>query len=110
MDAHTPAQRNLSRRDLLKYDLGWEYQGVISRTDWLQMRDTLKQRRPRLQTVEYPNAVMQHISLRTDKAPFSDVRVRRAMSMAINRQGIIDAVYEGVGVLNPPVPAALKEW
>src|SRR5262249_9477072 len=93
-----------------KYDLGWEYQGVIARTDWLQMRDTLKQRRPRLQTVEYPNAVMQHISMRTDKAPFSDVRVRRAMSLAINRQAIIDAVYEGVGVLNPPVPAALKEW
>ena len=93
-----------------KYDLGWEFQGVISRTDWLQMKDTLKQRRPRLQTVEYPNAVMQHISMRTDKAPFSDVRVRRAMSMAINRQAIIDAVYEGVGVLNPPVPAALKDW
>jgi peptide/nickel transport system substrate-binding protein len=93
-----------------KYDLGWEYQGVISRTDWLQMKDTLKQRRPRLQTVEYPNSVMQHISMRTDKPPFNDVRVRRAMSMAINRQGIIDAVYEGVGVMNPPVPAALKDW
>ena len=93
-----------------KYDLGWEYQGVINRADWLQMKDTIKQKRPRLQTVEYPNLVMQHISMRTDKAPFSDVRVRRAMSMAINRPAIIDAVYEGVGTLNPPVPAALKEW
>jgi peptide/nickel transport system substrate-binding protein len=48
--------------------------------------------------------------MRTDKAPFSDVRVRRAMSLAINRQRIIDAVAEGVGVFNPPVPAALKDW
>ena len=48
--------------------------------------------------------------MRTDKAPFSDVRVRRAMSMAIDRKGIIDAVYEGVGAINPPIPAALKEW
>jgi peptide/nickel transport system substrate-binding protein len=32
------------------------------------------------------------------------------MSMAIDRKGIIDAVYEGVGAMNPPVPAALKEW
>ena len=93
-----------------KYDLGWEYQGVINRSDWVQIKDTLKQKRPRLQTAEYPNAVMQHISMRTDKAPFSDVRVRRAMSLAIHRQGIIEAVYEGMGALNPPVPAALKEW
>jgi peptide/nickel transport system substrate-binding protein len=93
-----------------KYDLGWEYQGVINRVDWVQIKDTLKQKRPRLQTAEYPNSVLSHIYMRTDKPPFSDIRVRRAMSLAINRQGIIDAVYEGAGVLNPPVPAALKEW
>jgi peptide/nickel transport system substrate-binding protein len=93
-----------------KYDLGTEYQGVINRVDWIQIKDTLKQKRPRLQTVEYPNAVMNHISMRTDKAPFSDARVRRAMSLAIDRQGYIDAVYEGAGAMNPPVPAALKEW
>ncbi len=93
-----------------KYDMGWEYQGVINRVDWVQIKDTLKQKRPRLQTVEYPNSVMSHIYMRTDKPPFSDIRVRRAMSLAINRQGIIDAVYEGVGALNPPVPAALKDW
>ena len=93
-----------------KYDMGWEYQGVINRVDWVQIKDTLKQKRPRLQTAEYPNSVMSHIYMRTDKPPFSDIRVRRAMSLAINRPGIIDAVYEGVGALNSPVPAALKEW
>src|SRR5215510_10825486 len=93
-----------------KYDLGWEYQGVINRVDWMQIKDTLKQKRPRLQAVEYPTAVMTHISMRTDKAPFSDVRVRRAMSLAVHRQGIVDAVLEGAGVFNPAVPAALKEW
>ena len=93
-----------------KYDLGWEYQGVINRTDWVQIKDTLKQKRPRLQTVEYPNAVMTHISMRTDKPPFSDVRVRRAISLAVHRQGIVDAVLEGAGVFNAAVPAALKEW
>jgi peptide/nickel transport system substrate-binding protein len=93
-----------------KYDLGWEYQGVINRTDWVQIKDVLKQKRPRLQTIEYPNAVMSHIYTRTDKPPFSDVRVRRAMSLAVNRPRIIDSVYEGVGALNPSVPAALKDW
>jgi peptide/nickel transport system substrate-binding protein len=93
-----------------KYDLGWEYQGVINRTDWVQIKDVLKQKRPRLQTIEYPNAVMSHIYTRTDKPPFSDVRVRRAMSLAVNRPRIIDSVYEGMGALNPSVPAALKDW
>src|SRR5438093_80277 len=71
---------------------------------------TLKQKRPNLKTVEFPSAVMSHISMRTDAKPFSDVRVRQAMSLAIDRQAIIDAVFEGVGVINPPVPAALREW
>ena len=93
-----------------KYDLGWEFPGSINRTDWMQIKDTLGQKRPNLKTVEFTSPVMSHISMRTDTKPFSDVRVRRAMSLAIDRQAIIDAIFEGVGVLNPPVPAALKEW
>jgi peptide/nickel transport system substrate-binding protein len=30
--------------------------------------------------------------------------------MAIDRQGILDATAEGVGVFNPSVPAGLKDW
>ncbi|MGH7355265.1 MAG: ABC transporter substrate-binding protein [Candidatus Rokuibacteriota bacterium] len=93
-----------------KYDLGWEFPGQINRTDWVQIKDNLKQRRPHLQTREFPANVQSHISMRTDQKPFSDVRVRQAMSLAMDRQGILDAVAEGVGVINPPVPAALKEW
>ena len=93
-----------------KYDLGWEYQGAINRTDWVQIKDTLKQRRPNLRVIEFPSNVMSHVSMRTDQAPFSDVRVRQAMSLAIDRQGIIDSVLEGVGVMNPPVPGALRDW
>ena len=93
-----------------KYDLGWENPGTINRVDWVQIKDVLKQRRPTLRTLESPSNVMSHIYMRTDKAPFSDVRVRRAMSLAINRQAYIDNTFEGVGAYNPPVPAALKEW
>ena len=93
-----------------KYDLGWAFPGTIDRVDWVQIKDTLAQRRPKLQTVEFPAPVMNHISMRTDQKPFSDVRVRHAMSMAIDRKAIIESAYEGVGAINPPVPAALKEW
>jgi peptide/nickel transport system substrate-binding protein len=90
-----------------KYDLGWENPGTINRTDWVQIKDQVK--RP-VRTAEYPSNVMSHISMRTDQKPFGDVRVRQAMSLAIDRKGILDATAEGVGVFNPPVPAALKEW
>jgi peptide/nickel transport system substrate-binding protein len=93
-----------------KYDLGWEFHGTINRTDWVQIKDTLKQRRPNLRTLEFTSNVMTHISMRTDQAPFNDVRVRQAMSFAIDRQAIIDSILEGVGVMNAPVPAALREW
>jgi peptide/nickel transport system substrate-binding protein len=93
-----------------KYDLGWENPGIINRTDWVQIKDTLKQKRPMLKTAEFPANVMSHISMRTDQKPFNDVRVRQAMSLAIDRQGILDATAEGVGVFNPAVPAALKDW
>jgi peptide/nickel transport system substrate-binding protein len=93
-----------------KYDLGWELTGSIERTYWAQIKDTLRQRRPGLVTAEFPSNVMGHVSMRTDRPPFNDARVRQAMSLAIDRQGILDAVAEGVGVMNPAVPAALKEW
>jgi peptide/nickel transport system substrate-binding protein len=93
-----------------KYDLGWEFPGTINRTDWVQIKDGLKQKRPSLKTMEFPSNVMTHISMRTDHPPFNDARVRQAMSLAVNRQDIIDSLFEGAGVYNPPVPAALKEW
>jgi peptide/nickel transport system substrate-binding protein len=93
-----------------KYDLGVEFPGTINRVDWVQIKDALKQKRPHLKTVEFPANVMAHISMRTDQKPYSDVRVRQAMSLAIDRKTIIDSVFEGVGVFNAPVPAGLKDW
>ena len=93
-----------------KYDLGWEFPGQINRVDWVQIKDQLRQKRAGLQVAEFPANVMSHIYMRTDKPPLNDVRVRRAISHAIDRQGILDATAEGVGIMNPTVPAALKEW
>ena len=92
-----------------KYDLGWEFPGTIDRTDWVQIRDQLKRRRPGLQTAEFPSNVMNDLQMRTDKPPFNDVRVRQAISLAVDRQRIIDDTLEGVGVSNGPVPIALAD-
>jgi len=93
-----------------KYDLGWENTGAINRTDWNAIKDQLKRHRPNLKTAELPSNVGYRVFMRTDKAPFSDVRVRRAISHALNRHELIAAVADGVGRLNAAVPAGLRDW
>jgi hypothetical protein len=46
-----------------KCDLGWEFPGPIARTDWLQIKDKLKQHRPALRVLEYVNNVETHVSM-----------------------------------------------
>ena len=47
-----------------------------------------------------------YLAYNTTKKPFDDVRVRKAVNMAINKQAIIDAVYlsSGVAAKNPIPP------
>jgi peptide/nickel transport system substrate-binding protein len=52
---------------------------------------------PDLELAVFPDRSYTHICWNLDKLVFSDPRVRRALSMAIDRETLIDAVYGGFG-------------
>ncbi|WP_373324443.1 ABC transporter substrate-binding protein [Tepidiforma flava] len=60
-------------------------------------RDQLKAARPDAK-FEETQGIGGYIYLRTDKPPFNDKRVRQAISMALNRKAIRDAISKGEGV------------
>jgi peptide/nickel transport system substrate-binding protein len=71
--------------------------------------DSLQQSHPHLRYQDMLANNATTIWMRTDKSPFTDVRVRRAISHAIDRQGLIEAVWMR-GELSPAVPRGLGEW
>jgi peptide/nickel transport system substrate-binding protein len=94
-----------------KYDLGPEFMGTMNRPDWNQLKDQLAKHRPGLHMLELPSNVRMGVTMRSDRPPFNDVRVRRALSLALNRQALVEAVADGAAVFNPPgLPIALKDW
>jgi peptide/nickel transport system substrate-binding protein len=70
---------------------------------------SLKQSHPHLIYRDFLGVVPGVVFMRVDMAPFNDVRVRRAISHAIDRQGLIDAVW-GRGEATAAVARGLLEW
>ena len=64
---------------------------------------------PQLMYQDFLSNVTTGIYMRTDKPPFNDVRVRRAISHAIDRQAIIEAVFLR-GEPTPAIGRGLSEW
>ncbi len=62
---------------------------------------------PNIAVLEQPGLNIGYLAYNTTKKPFDDVRVRKAVNMAINKQAIVDTVYLGSGIpaINPIPPS-----
>jgi peptide/nickel transport system substrate-binding protein len=57
--------------------------------------DELKKTAPKIQWNRYLSNGGQFIALRMDQKPFDDIRVRRALNLAVNKQEIVKSYYGG---------------
>jgi peptide/nickel transport system substrate-binding protein len=72
--------------------------------------DSLKKTNPEIQIVEWEYLYIPFVYWHVDQPPYNDPRVRQAFSMALDRDEMINVVYNGRGNWNNAVPWALSEW
>lgn len=82
---------------------------LMMNIDWKHV-EGMKKNNPHLHWSRYLNPNNISMAMRMDKKPFNDIRVRRAMNLAINRQEMINAFMKGNGVMHTyPFPPTFKE-
>jgi peptide/nickel transport system substrate-binding protein len=63
-----------------------------------------------IRVVSGPTLSYGYLGMNVAREPFNQLKVRQAVSYAVDRKEIIDTVYRGHAKLTGPVPSALAEW
>lgn len=65
---------------------------------------------PELRVVTAPDLAYSLLGVQHERPPLNDVRVRQALSLAVNRDQLIQVVYSGRATSAGPIPPSLTEW
>jgi len=65
---------------------------------------------PSLISVDMGFAAWVKVSFKMDQPPYNDIRLRRAIHLATDRQQMLDAFWQGYGKMQGPVGSVLKQW
>ncbi|QLB12501.1 dipeptide transport system substrate-binding protein [Bisgaardia hudsonensis] len=66
---------------------------------------------PQITLLTKPGLNIGYLALNVQKAPLDNVKVRQALSYAVNKKAIIDAVYQGSGeVAKNPIPPTMWSY
>ena len=66
---------------------------------------------PNLKVMQQEGLNVGYLAYNTQQKPFDDPKVRKALNMAINKQAIIDAVFQGAGsIAKNPIPPTMWSY
>jgi len=66
---------------------------------------------PDIKMLEQEGLNVGYLAFNTEKKPFTDKRVRQALNMAVNKQAIIDVVFQGAGkAAKNPIPPTIWSY
>ena len=79
----------------------------VSNAQWVT---DLRQQESNLTSVDTGFSAWVKASFITDKPPYNDLRLRKAIHLASDRRQMVDALWQGYGRVQGPVGWMLKQW